>query len=541
MIRPTIKTAPGVTPYAEIDLIDKATCHWAPPIDNDIKTTNFKGHLTRSTRSIQRVIVFDCLGLTADDAQQLESWEKNRVRVRPFANYGRHTTFYSCFQRADEYTYNALRNQIGPDPSAWTETVLTGSADICRLDDNGKFYKVAASTPRFTAGPFGMHGIVSDMRFYQYWERSHPSAGYPLWSAKSGSPTVTLVQDLDSIVDGETYLCFANMATSAVIRQVSPVGIINDVGPHSFCVWVKGVGQFFPRVLNATTQAVIANGALVTMDGSQWARLSIEDFTKPAGVNYDFEIWCISALGGMIFLGPQMLSDTQYNSDLYFHNMSLLTVRKAMGTCEWASPYRNPDLAGSVYWAFKWPHVNLSNNANQWWFHQENTSPNRFGAMYQGSANRILFQKNSASISHDSPVAPPTDDDGDCIAAATYDLSAIKLFLNGALVGTNSSPGREIVKDGLNLGDPEINTNGMTKPLAFLRIDAECHSESTVINNLNAYVDDEQRVWMTACEGRDFEIRGMALDTVEGNPDQFKGQVALVEVYSHYTQTIEEP
>lgn len=535
MIRPLIATAPSESAYAELDLLDKSTVRWGSPVDLDIRTPAFHGATQLTKRAVQRRIVFDCLGLTVSDWEQLWKWKHDRTRLRPFPGYGEHTVLYHAMQRANPWDSDDIGTQIGPAPGAFTETWKTNSGNHTYVGEDGLIHLAGANVPRYQAGAFGMRGLMMTSEKYQFLPVSHPTAIWPVWSSGAGSPTFAVTNNMASIVSGldDTMEVTAAQNESVIMAITSGAGF-SYAGKLSFQIWIRGSGT-----IEVATTGPVASSGNVELDGS-WQRIVLEDLTKVAGT-WSCQVYARSTNGAVFFLGPMQLEDN-YEATSYIHNVHGTNPCECYTTgVEWASPFRVPDLRGSIFLGFQHGRALTNNNVNQWIVHQENTSPNRFGVGYRGQTALenywVQLQTSSAAWNANGTIA----EGADVLLGGTWDYDEIALYINGDQKATQAVTGVQRNNDGLNLADPEINDWAHPKPLSLIRIDDVAHSEADMELESERWTDAEHRPWVVACEGRDFDITQIEGGVVPGNPSEYRGRVTLTEQNAHEESITGEP
>lgn len=532
MIRPFISTGPREATFETLDLLDKASVRWGEPIDNDVRVVNWKGHVTRIKKTVQRVIAFDCLGLTNNDAELLERWQKNRTRLRPFAGYGSDTVLYMSLQRAN--IDGEIECQIGPAPDTQQARFVSGTANNTYIGDDEKIYLLDADRFRFERIVLTkMHGLVLNDRVTQKFIRSHPLTGFPLWAAKTGSPTITLVDATPAhpaLVDGEAKLTRIDMPASSTAYQSELLS--GETGPHSAQFWVSGSGIISIDIRDSATQVVKRTSGNITLDGKGWIQVRLDNVTKGVSDAYEFVITAV-AFPAVVFCAAQQLEDRGL-SNPYIHNESLFAVQAEHPLLEWTT-FQTPQGAGSLFVVCSIPRRRSDEAANRWVIHQENTSPNRWGFKFTPAGN-YEFQLDTKTCA-----AGYTTGQEGLLACygVSYDTVDLRIFENGTKENTQTINSLEIVKAGLNLGDPEINRTAARSKLAIIRIDSRKLTDTEQEYLADQWIDYDARAWTWACEGREFEIGSMALRTVDGNPDQYAGTVVLVEQFSMDSQTIE--
>jgi len=534
MIVPTIKTAPGETPFAEVSLLDKATVRLRTPIDNDIRLTNFVGSLTRVKRSIQRVLTFDCLGLTTDDATQLERWRNNRTRVRPFANYGEKTVLLSHFERKRTID-DAIVPEIGDEPT-FTESV--GSTALATYEaDDGLLYTVPTDMPRYEVGAYGMKGILVESRARQLMTQSHPTSGTLVFAIKVGAPTLAASSDIPRKVSG-----FADMLkVSGQSGDEVSATVTGNATSAALSIWLAGYGVVKVEVYNKTTATLLDDTGNFFL-APDWTRYDIDGLTKGSGD--EFEIVIVVGVDSVFYVGPIMFAGDQLVVQQYIHNTTGSIQQKETTAVSWPG-FRIPEFACTLYVLTLTPRGSSPlPNASNWICHKKNSvSPDRWGLRFSspGGTESVYFVKRTTSPDTDVDFARTVGTHAATLIAVSYDLTNLKIYENGAHKATQALGFPvDITLDGLFLGDSEINNQACNTPISFIRIDKEMHDDTLVAQNSQLYTDEEQRVFTLACQGRDFEIKELDLRTVEGNPDQHKGTVTLVEVHSHECSTHEE-
>jgi len=478
---------------------------------------------------MKRVIEFDCDGLSSSDAEQLERWQKNRSRVRPFAGYGEDTILYMSPQRAN---YDgSFECQIGPDPDTISSSMATGTASFSRRGSDGLLYLLDDNELRFEKCSFskapGLNGIRLNDRHYQHFIRSHPETGFTLWSTKTGSPTLSIV-DYPSVVSGQTKVTKILMSAGDKVRQVE--SLIGDTGTKSAFFYLKGNGYVTVDVRDFTTQVVKVSDALQLSD-HEWTQVVLEGFTKASGDAYEFVI--SASTDCLVYSSAQQLEDQQ-TVNPYIHNMSLSVVRGNHTGITW-NDFQVPET-GSIFAFVVKPSVN-GDSSNRWIVGQENTNPNRFGFRTRASDGLLQLHKGTKTVSGTYTQLPGGQLS---LVAACWDIADYRTFYEGTKTGTSAAIlTTESIKAGLNIGDPEINFRCHSGNIAMIRIDSRKLTDAQMEVESDKWADSETYLWTLACEGRDFEIKSLALRTREGDATEYSGRVILQEVYSYETNTVE--
>lgn len=540
-VYPIIKTAPTEAAYAEINLADKSEVFLLNPVDNDVLSASWRTHRTRTLKSMQRRIGFRCLGLTLADTEQLQKWYNNRVRLRPFGNYGQHTKFYQAFQRAtDDGQVGAQIGTVG----TFAHDFVTSPTNryLTYLSPSGVLVTVPEDTPRYEPAAFGMNGILIESRRYNYFWRSHPQTGDSLWSISSGTPIITLI-DEQSIVDIEAKLTRLQFASTERVEAETPSSgplYTASSGSYTGSIWVKGMGTIKLHMLQNGTPVNDSGNVVLT---GAWQRIETPRHIKTAGsVPLGLEIEAMSA--GIVFVGPIQIEDTHHVQS-YIHNVTG-TDEDEIDAVTQEITATVPDIAVTVYVGLVMPPLHVDDDDETQWVFRRWTSSAYFGMLIKsndqsGAISNVAFFKRNAS---DSVGYVSTLSGGeDVVLAGSYGAAGLTIYENGVLKNTEAwtADPTQLGHTSFFLGDTESSNAGVKTPLAFLRLDDITHTDAEVLANSRLYTDPDNAFWTTRCEGRNFEIESFEPRTVEGNPDQFRGDLILREVFSYASATVETP
>ncbi len=538
---PIIKTAPGQSPFAEVDLTGKTLVSFANPVVHDIRRRNYRGIRKTVKHTIQRVLIFDQLGVTLSDKAQLDEWKGNRIRVRPFANYGKHTILYHSFQRSSVIG-KKVGFQIGEEPTFAMPENTGQQGQWSYLTDQGDLQVVVVDTPLYERGPWDAHGIMGQVRATIDAIPTHPIAGNRVFdTAAVGVPTSVEATYGESLViraDGTREPVTAHvqgLTATDTIRTTTYTSVTGTT--HSFFVYVKGTGQVTVKVFKnwpPSGPGVLLGSTQKTLDGT-WQRFDVENVTKLAGDNYTFHITFDTP--GQFFVGPFNLTTAVIGKNqAYIHAIAGTATQMSTARLRYVN-LRWPDAQATVYVGLRQPLSTVL--ANIWCIHKNIASPDRMGIVYRGDLTQWSFQKNDTT----QLVAFTTAKAGgsDVVIAGCYDRVDMRIFEDGVKKNTKSTGIIiESTITGIHVAaDDELNQAGMQ--VGWVRVDSVKATDAEILAQAALYSDAEARAFTLACEGRDFEIERLDLEPTEGSPDEYQGEMVLLEVSSNDQATTEEP
>lgn len=536
---PKISTAPNVVPFASIDLTDQTTVSFGNPIVNDLIQKSHLGVRSTVKRSIQRVLIFDVLGLTVANKLQLDEWKHNRIRLRPFANYDGSTVLYHSFQRTSVIGAK-IGFQIGEEPTHSALELSGQQGEWSYVKDNGDIQVVEDDTPGYEKGPWEAHGFKGTSKNSTNAIPTHPITGNRVFTTivvDGGSATSTEVDYGDSPVirsNGVRMEKTAHLVGPTAADEFRTVTLSSVSGTtHSYFVYLKGAGQVTVKVWkNFLATAVLLGSHQQTLDGT-WQRFDIEDFTKLAGDDYTFHI--IFDTPGQCFVGPfNLTTDTRGKNADYVHAET--GTASQMDTSEIQFPnIRIPDAQHTLSVGVRTPISEIVGNI--WAVHKDMaTALHRIGIVYSGASKSWTFwnKDDSQTVAFD-----PGTPGADIVITGCADPTDLRIFENGIKKNTKSTSliVQATETKGIHIGDGETNQSGML--IGWIRLDNIKQSDAAILAMAQLYINPEERAFTLACEGRSFEIVNMSLVPLEGNPDQYDGVVQLIEVDSVEQSTTE--
>ena len=531
---PKISTAPNVQPFATADLTDQTTVSFGSPIVNDLIQKNHRGVRSTVKRSIQRVLIFDVLGLTVANKLQLDEWKGNRVRLRPFANYDASTILYHSFQRASVID-GKIGFQIGEEPTHSAAELSGQQGQWSYIKDNGDIQVVADGTPKYQRGPWEAHGFQPYATETANYVPTHPITGNHVFATiHSGTPTHAEVDYGDSPVvrsNGVRMEKTAHLVGATALDEIRTVTLTSVSGTiHSWFVYIKGAGQITVRVVK--NSSVELGTHQQTLDGT-WQRFDVEDITKLAGDSYTFHIRFDTP--GQCFVGPfGLTSNNEGKNAGYIHAETGTATQMDVSEIQFPN-LRFPDAQYTMSCGVRTPLSTII--GNRWPIHKDQTTAlYRIGLAWSGVQPRWNFHHmdNTQIATFNSVLGYGVD----VVIAGCQDPTDMRLFENGIKMDTNVTPFVGAVElKGIHIADGESNGAGMQ--VGWVRVDRIKHTDAEILAQAALYTDPEARVFTLACEGRSFEIGNMNLIPLEGNPDQYDGVVQLIEVDSVEQSTTE--
>jgi hypothetical protein len=543
-----LRTAPGVTPYEEVDLTGHVGAIEPSPVEYDANDTNVLGEEVGQMRAIRRNIRLDGVGMTHDEVELLRRWKHDRVPVCFSPNYDGNTVFYCRFARNDPLAGVPVP-MIGSNPT-FARTSPSGSASATYFGADGLFHKVGNSVPRYerTAASWGeLTGIKLCGQTKQYCAYSRATGTGTLlrWTAGS-TATIEWATNIPSMLE-DAGLGVALMkvtgtpdANSYITQSIT----VDNATVVSVGVWVRGEGSFYLSVNSGVSGAPV-NGTTTVLTGNAWTLLKIENVTTNA-TTLVMRVLATGARGWCALSHWQ----TENNSIVtqYIDNTSGAAVTMPNDNLYFGSLVA-PHFEGTITVGFEVPtlfatgivqgllgnvnsvgtYMELRYKSGAWWFQKAGTAE-------PGSQQ---YTSNALGVSVGSPV----------VLANYYSNATLRQYINGTQGASTASPtaasALTLNATGLRVGydGTDIRNGFGGGKLLFLRVDqgprdasGTWHEEHQVYAP-SLWTNPDQRAWTRMTEGRVFKIDAPEHQLIAGTVNS--ARLTLKEIRSYRSATTE--
>jgi len=448
--------------------------------------------------------------------------------LRINGNYCGSTIFYQSFQRAD--SLGGIGSQIGATP-LFSRTQGTQAYSTYPRASDGTLIKVDPDIPRYKAVAWGMNGILLESSAINYFQVSHPTSGSLLWATLTGTPTISWDANCMENVYGKGGAASAIMAVGDSIYYGCSTTAINT---GCLSVWLAGQGTVQVEAYNVTTSATIKVSPTVSLTHNVWQlvtlseldlstcnslRIIIRPVTNAARALVG-NVMCTAQLFQLQHIVVELAAAAKDIDEFYVMGLKGLTNAATFTAAVIMPPY---NLGARNHWL-----LNNRQNLEMW------------AEKIDATTGRLFFQKKVSGVKAECTLSILTQMPGaPAILSGGYDANEITLWVNGVRKNSMSYVG--IIHTQTNyvqLGNL-TQVSAWNAPMMWLRIDNKLLSDTEQAEIFSRYYNQERRVWVNWCEGRDFVIDNMP-SAIRVVPDSFQSSFRLIEIRSNETATVEE-